>query len=99
MTSVRSSIRSFYHRNLAVLLVASSMLVTLASCNKDDDDNNPPAPQTITDIVLSNNDFSLLEAAVVRAGLADALRSGTLTVFAPTNAAFQAAGFANEAAI
>ncbi|WP_460640011.1 fasciclin domain-containing protein, partial [Larkinella harenae] len=98
MTSVRSLIRSFYHRNLAVLLVASSMLVTLASCNKDDT-TDPPAPQTITDIVVSNNDFSLLEAAVVRAGLADALRSGTLTVFAPTNAAFQAAGFANEAAI
>jgi uncharacterized surface protein with fasciclin (FAS1) repeats len=68
----------------------------LAACNNDDD---APAPQSVTDIVLTNNDFTLLRAAVQRAGLADALRTGTLTVFAPNDAAFRAAGFADVAAI
>ncbi|GAB2521224.1 fasciclin domain-containing protein [Spirosoma aerophilum] len=54
---------------------------------------------SITDIVVANPAFSLLRTAVIRAGLANALATGNLTVFAPTNAAFQAAGFANADAI
>ncbi|GAA4404090.1 fasciclin domain-containing protein [Nibrella viscosa] len=80
---------------LLALLVATATLLT--SCKKDDD--NTVQPQTITDVVVGNPNFSLLAAAVTRAGLADALRQGSLTVFAPTNAAFQAAGFADVAAI
>lgn len=49
-------------------------------------------PATITDIVVLDPNFSILKTAVVRAGLADALNSGTLTVFAPDNAAFAASG-------
>ena len=64
------------------------------SCKEDE-----TTPKTITDVVVENADFSLLKAAVTRAGLAEALKSGSLTVFAPNNAAFIAAGFANEAAI
>ena len=37
---------------------------------------------------MSNPDFSMLVAAIQAAGLADALRDGEYTVFAPTNAAF-----------
>ncbi|MFD2571125.1 fasciclin domain-containing protein [Spirosoma soli] len=55
--------------------------------------------KSITDIVVENPSFSLLKAAVVRAGLATALSTGSLTVFAPTDAAFQAAGFADVNAI
>lgn len=98
MKFIQSFIRPINRLKVAGVLLASAMLLTLSSCNNDDDDAQP-AQQNITDLVVSNSDFSLLEAAVIRAGLADALRSGTLTVFAPTNAAFQAAGFANEAAI
>lgn len=47
-------------------------------------------PATITDIVTWDPNFSILKAAVVRAGLADALKEGSLTVFAPDNAAFAA---------
>jgi uncharacterized surface protein with fasciclin (FAS1) repeats len=75
-----------------VMLVAGFM-----SACKDDEMETPS--QTVTDIVLANNDFSILRAAVEYAGLADALRGGTLTVFAPTNAAFQASGFADAAAV
>ncbi|WP_228693075.1 fasciclin domain-containing protein [Lunatimonas sp.] len=45
---------------------------------------------TIADIVIGNENFSTLLAAVLEAGLADALASaeGEFTVFAPTDAAF-----------
>ena len=79
---------------LGISLLLCSVLIT--SCKKDD---NPATTNTITDIVLTNNNFTLLRAAVQRAGLADALRTGTLTVFAPTDDAFRAAGFADVAAI
>jgi transforming growth factor-beta-induced protein len=48
---------------------------------------------TIVDIAAGNEDFSTLVAAVEAAGLTDALADpdATLTVFAPTNDAFEAA--------
>jgi uncharacterized surface protein with fasciclin (FAS1) repeats len=59
-----------------------------------------PPTQTIAEIASTNPDFSLLLAAVVRAGLATAVSSeGNYTVFAPTNAAFNAAGFNSAADI
>jgi uncharacterized surface protein with fasciclin (FAS1) repeats len=75
----------------ASLAFAISGSLILQGCDKDDDD---PAPTpTITQTVVNGSDFSILEAAVLRAGLADYLSTTTnLTVFAPTNAAFTAAG-------
>lgn len=48
---------------------------------------------TIVDVAAGNEDFSTLVAAVEAAGLTDALADpdATLTVFAPTNEAFDAA--------
>jgi len=60
-----------------------------------------PGDQTIVDIVLlPDGEFDVLQAAVVRAGLVDALNGPRqLTVFAPTDAAFVATlGVADEAA-
>ena len=49
-------------------------------------------PPTVVDIALQNSTFSTLVAAVVKAGLVEALSAaGPYTVFAPTNAAFDAA--------
>lgn len=46
--------------------------------------------QDIVDIAAGNKDFSTLVAAVKAAGLVDTLKGkGPLTVFAPTNAAFE----------
>jgi transforming growth factor-beta-induced protein len=46
---------------------------------------------TVVDIALSSPDFSILVAALQRANLVDALLAdGPFTVFAPTNAAFEA---------
>jgi uncharacterized surface protein with fasciclin (FAS1) repeats len=60
-----------------------------------------PGDKTIVDLVLADDgEFDVLQAAVVRAGLVDAL-NGTAqhTVFAPTDLAFVTTlGVANEAA-
>ncbi len=99
--------RMFFALPQVSVLAFVSLLLLVVSCNRD---NNLPTVnptgsarirvnQTITEVVVGNPNFSLLRAAVVRAGLADALATGDLTMFAPTNAAFQAAGFADEAAI
>ena len=49
--------------------------------------------KTIVEIAVGNKDFSTLVAAVKAAGLVDALSGeGPFTVFAPTNAAFEALG-------
>lgn len=51
------------------------------------------AGETVLDVAVGNEDFSTLVAAVQAAGLEDALADpeATLTVFAPTNEAFEAA--------
>ncbi len=49
------------------------------------------AAQTIVDVAAGNDDFSTLVTAVTAAGLVDVLSGeGPFTVFAPTNAAFEA---------
>ena len=56
----------------------------LQACGGGDDE-----PQrNIVEIAQSNPDLSILVEAVVAAGLAQNLSTGSLTVFAPTNAAF-----------
>lgn len=60
-----------------------------------------PGGMTIVEIVLQDDgEFDVLQAAVVRAGLVDALNGrGQRTVFAPTDAAFVSSlGVADEAA-
>ena len=70
----------------ALLLVAAP---ALAACDSGTD---TPDPVTITAAVVADAQLSTLEAAVVRAGLATTLSGpGPFTVFAPTDAAFQAA--------
>ena len=48
-------------------------------------------PTDVVDIAIQNSNFSILVEAVLKAGLVDALKAdGPFTVFAPTNAAFEA---------
>ncbi|WP_353484342.1 fasciclin domain-containing protein [Haliscomenobacter sp.] len=77
-----------------LLFAAIFAMASFTSCDKKEDE-----AKTITQTVVDGADFTLLEAAVLRAGLADALATGSLTVFAPTDAAFRTAGFADVAAI
>lgn len=72
------------------LALGTVMTTTFTACDKNNDD--AAGPQSIADIVNTNASFSLLKAAVAKAELGAALSSGTLTVFAPDDAAFAASG-------
>jgi uncharacterized surface protein with fasciclin (FAS1) repeats len=72
-----------------ILFLTLTLGLFAASCKKDD---KPAGPQTIAEIVNTNPNTTILKAAVARAGLGSALSSGTLTVFAPDDAAFAASG-------
>lgn len=76
------------------LYLAPIVAITLFACNGGSDDDNGNGNgdgNTIVDVASDNEDFSLLVEAVVRADLAATLSgAGPFTVFAPTNAAFEA---------
>jgi uncharacterized surface protein with fasciclin (FAS1) repeats len=55
-------------------------------------DSDEAAGNSIVDIAVNNGNFDTLVAAVVYAGLADALSGGEWTVFAPTDDAFAELG-------
>jgi uncharacterized surface protein with fasciclin (FAS1) repeats len=84
------------------LVTAIGTMITFSSCKKDDDPAPTPTPtplKTVVGIAQSDTTFSILVAAVTKAGLAGTLSgAGTFTVFAPTNSAFRAAGY-TEASI
>ena len=74
------------------LLLAFTLPLAAVSCDKDDDDGMA-SDTTITGLVVANNNFSTLEAAVLKANLQTTLSGpGPFTVFAPDNAAFTASG-------
>lgn len=82
----------------SAMIFGLAAVVLFSSCKKDEDEM--PANQSITDIVVANNNFSLLKAALMHAGLTDVLAGdGSFTVFAPNNEAFVSAGLDTEAKI
>lgn len=77
----------------SILVLLLSSLVIFPSCGDDDvvEPIIPPATPNAVEFASSNADFSSLVAAVSRAGLVETLSGdGPFTIFAPTNAAFQA---------
>lgn len=85
-------------------LVAAVSIACLAACGGGDDDDDAAAPPSIVEVAQSDANFSTLVAAVVKADLVATLSGDTqLTVFAPTNAAFDAVaraiGLADGAAL
>lgn len=81
-------------KSLNVFLFVVLGLFTFTSCNDDDE-----TQKTIVDLVVENPDFSILEAAVLHAGISESLKSGNITVFAPNNEAFKTIGINSEADI
>ncbi len=73
---------------------ATTPTATSASPTQDSMESASPtaeAPGTIVDVASGNPDFSTLVTAVTAAGLGETLSgTGPFTVFAPTNAAFEA---------
>ncbi|CAM1371452.1 fasciclin domain-containing protein [Tenacibaculum xiamenense] len=81
-----------FTKNLKTILFTGLMLasVSFISCS-DDDTPVVEQPKNIVELASATPDLSSLVAAVQKAGLVDVLSAdGALTVFAPTNAAFQA---------
>lgn len=100
--------KQYINFSLVGSTVAALLLLALSGCQNQADAPQPirqngaarvVTGQTATQIVVNSPVHTLLEAAVIRAGLADALSGGTLTLFAPTDDAFRRAGFADENAI
>jgi uncharacterized surface protein with fasciclin (FAS1) repeats len=79
-------IKNYFRK--ASLMLALSLPLVFVSCDKDEE----PAPQqdSIVDVVVKGNNFTLLEAAVKKAGYVDLLtNTNNLTVFAPNDDAFR----------
>lgn len=85
-----------------ITAIAAASVLLLSACGSDgsssdttvaavDTTEMPAEAGTIVEVAQGNADFSTLVAAVVAAGLAETLSGeGPFTVFAPTNAAFEA---------
>lgn len=89
-------------KNIRILTMAAiAAAFTLASTSFAGDQAVKKGNSTIVDIVLADDgEFDVLQAAVIKAGLVDALNGKRqYTVFAPTDAAFiKTLGVADEAA-
>ena len=79
--------QAFFQRRTLLLATALAAGTTLLqACGGSDDEPE----RNIVQRAQANPELSILVEAVVAAGLVDTLSTGTLTVFAPTNAAFAA---------
>ena len=77
-----------YYFKLFVFVLPAFILI---SCN-DEEEDPAPVQEDIVQIVVGNEDFSILEEAVKKADLTGLLSgTGPFTVFAPTDDAFEAA--------
>ncbi len=94
MKSFQLNFKLFNVTKLTLILVLLGMVTLLSSCG--DDDDNVVEPQDIVDVAVANG-YSRLADALTEAGLVTTLQgTGPFTVFAPTNAAFEAAGVTSE---
>ncbi len=88
--------KNLFTRSVVTALAGLLLSSAIISCNKDDDPA-PAAGNTITDKVVADANLTLLEQAVIRAGLDGTLKgTGPFTVFAPDDAAFAASGISSS---
>jgi uncharacterized surface protein with fasciclin (FAS1) repeats len=71
----------------ATFFLAAGLFSTIVfSCKEDAEDK--VKPKTITDIILQNDEFSILKEIMHTAEMTDAFRTTNYTLFAPDNEAF-----------
>jgi uncharacterized surface protein with fasciclin (FAS1) repeats len=87
----------FIGRWAAFFLTTVLFSATVVSCKEDSDDL--VKPETITDVILQNDQFSILREIMIFTKMTDALRTDNLTVFAPDNNAFGKANIFSAADI
>lgn len=71
------------------------LMLSFSACQKDETSNDT----SLADLVSNDAEFTVFEAALNRAGLLNVLKGAKLTVFAPTDAAFKAAGYPDANAL
>jgi uncharacterized surface protein with fasciclin (FAS1) repeats len=90
-------------RNYVRTLTSVTMVVFVlffAACSTEDNAGANPAPNpNIAQIIAQDQNFSILNAAVNRAGLSSALATNNITLFAPDNTAFAASGITDVNAV
>lgn len=81
-----------------LVVLFTLLTVSFSACKKED---TPATPvPTINELITGGNNFTLLKAALLRAGLDGTLNQpGTYTVFAPSDNAFKLFGYADVNAI
>ncbi len=91
------NLKTMKFKHLFKTLLVTLIIVSFTSCSDDDDTTFPPATTTIAEFVATNPDYSSLLAALQKAELVTTLSgTGSFTVFAPNNAAFDAFLSANN---
>ncbi len=83
-----------FYPSMKKIFLAFLIGITISSCHKPN--TGPGEPKTIYETISCDPHYSFLTAAVNKAGLVSALNDRgktSLTLFAPTNDAFKAAGF------
>jgi uncharacterized surface protein with fasciclin (FAS1) repeats len=78
---------NFIGRYTAIFLSVLLLGTAITSCKEDDKD--VVKPKTITDVILTNSQFSILKEIIVKNNLTDEFRSENITFFAPSDAAFK----------
>ena len=87
----------FFSRNNVATVFFLIIGLSIVSCKKSSSTSTPAGPGTIAAQVSTGSNFTLLYAAVQKAGLATTLSgTGPFTVFAPTDSAFNASGITSS---
>ena len=96
--------KKFIHSITLILPITLFIMVMASSCNKELPAAEPiPSPvstgSSIGELLSADANFSILKAAVIKAGLLDAVsnKANVFTVFAPNDAAFIASGIPIQA--
>lgn len=79
--------KSNYFKFLPMFLMVAAFSFLVISCG-DDDEPIVEAPKSIVETAQADAQFSILVDALIKADLVTTVNSGTFTVFAPTNDAF-----------
>lgn len=85
--------------NLKILVLLLAFGTFMVGCDSDDDDDNPTGPdsKSIVELASETDDLSILVQALELTDLDGTLAGeGSFTVFAPTNAAFEALLASND---
>lgn len=78
--------RSFRFQNIFRAALALPLLALLLVSCKDEGEIRP---ETISDVIQNDSRFTVLRSVLKQGGMSDALRTGSYTLFAPTDEAFR----------